>query len=426
MTRKPAATARCQAAAPVRIEKLEKPIVRFLSDFCAIDTSNPPGRNYLACCEFLRDKLESLGLAVKIHRVPKAQQAELVPGLDDWPRYNLVARWDVGAKRTLHFTGHYDVVPATSNWRTDPFSPVVKGGRLYARGSSDMKGPNTCAIFAVEAMMRAGVTPPWNIELSFTADEETGGHAGLGWLVHQRKIRPDAAVLCEGGGGGNLGYAHRGVVWTNVTVHGKAGHAANPRNGVNALDRARHVIDELRKLEKDYADRISRHVAGKRAARRPTMMIGGVAATGPGDKVNTIPDRFTFSIDRRVIPEERLAGVRREIRDAVKRAQQRDGNLRIDVDFFMHVEPGASDTSHPVFAVTREQVRRVRGKRPLLRMSGGFNDMHYLTNDAHVPTVGYGCAGGSGAHGDNECIPIKELLRTTRVYAGVAMGMPTK
>ncbi|MFA9478080.1 hypothetical protein ACERK3_07190 [Phycisphaerales bacterium AB-hyl4] len=110
-----------------RVGKLERSLVRFASDFCAFDTSNPPGRSYKACCEFLQNKLETLGMATKLYRVPKTEQAKLTPGLDDFPRYNLVARWDVGAAKTLHFTGHYDVVPATSGWKTDPFSPLLKG-----------------------------------------------------------------------------------------------------------------------------------------------------------------------------------------------------------------------------------------------------------------------------------------------------------
>ena len=175
------------------------------------------------------------------------------------------------------------MVPPTSGWSRDPFKPVVKGNKLYARGSSDMKGCDTAAIFAIQALMESGQVPPCNIECSFTADEETGGYAGLGHLVRSKAIRPDAAVLLEGASGDTLGYAHRGVLWLNITVIGKPGHGSNPKNGINALEKACGLIGELKSLEKIYAKRRSAFRAG-RMARRPTLMIGGVS--GGGGKIS--------------------------------------------------------------------------------------------------------------------------------------------
>ena len=94
-----------------RIDKLKPELLDFTKRFCRFATVNPPGHHYLECVRFLEKKLRSLGLKTRILRVPPKVQSKLVPGLDAFPRYNLIARWDAGAKRTLHYTGHYDVVP---------------------------------------------------------------------------------------------------------------------------------------------------------------------------------------------------------------------------------------------------------------------------------------------------------------------------
>jgi len=402
-----------------RIEALTPQMVNFTKRFCQIATVNPPGNRYLECVRFLEKKLRTLGLKTKIHRVPPAVQRKLVPGLDAYPRYNLVAHWGVGARKTLHFTGHYDVVPPTSGWKTDPFKPHVKEGKLIGRGTGDMKGCNSAAIFAVQALKASGVRPPWNIELSFTADEETGGYAGLGWLVKSGKIRPDAAVLLEGGSGENIGYAHRGVLWLNITVLGKAGHASNPKNGINALEKACGLIRDLKKLERLYAGRRSRFLAGP-LARRPTLMIGGVS--GGGNKINTIPDMFMFSIDRRLLPEEKLGRVKAEFLRVIRQAQRRDKDLKVQVEYPLYVAPGWTKPHEQIIKVAQAAHKMVRGKRSRLRMSGGFTDMHWLTNDGGVPTVGYGVSGG-GAHSDFEYLNIASLPETAKIYSEIALRM---
>lgn len=403
-----------------RIDALKPELVAFTKDFCRIATVNPPGNQYLTCMRFLEKKLRALGMKPRLLRVPPKVQAKLVPGQDAFPRYNLIARWDVGAKKTLHYTGHYDVVPPTSGWKTDPFAPCVRGDKLIGRGTVDMKACDAASIYAVQALMESKVTPPWNLELSFTADEETGGYAGLGWVVKSKAIRPDAAVLLEGGAGEHIGYAHRGVLWLNVTVIGKAAHASNPKNGINALEKACNLIRELQTLEAVYAKRRSRFVANK-MARRPTMMIGGVS--GGGGKINTIPDRFSFSIDRRLLPEDDIAEVKAEIMQVIKRAQRKDKDLKVEVDYPLYVAPGWTDPKAAILRVARAAHTAVTGQKNSLRMTGGFTDMHWLTNDGKVPTVGYGCA-GAGAHADFEWVSIRSIVDTCKVYAEIALRMP--
>jgi len=396
-------------------------MLRFARRFCAIPTVNPPGERYLECVEFLAAKLRHLGLATRIVRVPKAVQARALPGSGAYPRASVVARWDVGAARTLHFTGHYDVVPPTPGWRTEPFTPVIVGRRLIARGADDMKTSNTAAIFAVQAMMEAGLQPPWNIELSFTPDEETGGQLGLGWLVATRQIRPDAAVVCEGGSDRNIGYAHKGVLWLDVTVIGTSGHACDPAAGVNALESACVLIDRLTALRKTYAARRTAFRMDRPSLKRPTLMLGGIA--GGGGKVNTIPGRFHFTIDRRINPEETVSHVRAEIMAVIRAFRRRRPRVKVQVKTLLYVPPGWTDLDAGICRVARAAYRAVTGGSARFRMTPGFTDMHWLTRNAKVPTIMYGTT-GAGAHADLEYTLIPSMGQTARLYAEIAMRMP--
>jgi succinyl-diaminopimelate desuccinylase len=403
-----------------RIEGLEREMVSFAAALCAIPTVNPPGQRYEECAEFLAAKTRALGMSTRLVRVPAEVQARVLPGFEAWPRVSVVARWDVGAPQTLHFTGHYDVVPATAGWKTDPFRPVERRGRLIARGADDMKSSITAAIFAVQALMGAGVRPPWNIELSFTPDEETGGELGLGYLVTSGAIRPDAAILCEGGQGLEIGYAHKGVLWLDVTVHGKSAHACVPQRGVNALYKAAPLIQRLLTLEKVYARRGTRFQVRKPEHRRPTIMIGGVA--GGGAKVNTIPDRFHFTIDRRLNPEDRMTEVRAEILRVIADAKRADPGLRVTVETLLHVPPGWTDLETPFCRLAQDACRAVLGRTPRFTMTPGFTDLHFLTQDLGIPAVMYGASGGKG-HADGEYATVASIVQTCRIYAEIALHL---
>jgi len=414
-----AATAR--AALGRRLDRLQEPMLAFAIKFCSIGTVNPPGERYLECVQFLAKKFRNLGLATRVVRVPKSLQAKSLPRSADYPRASVIGRWDVGATRTLHFTGHYDVVPPTPGWKTDPFKPVLRGRRLVARGADDMKTSNTAAIFAVEAMIKAGVRPPWNIELSFTPDEETGGSLGLGYLVKTGRVNADAAVLCEGGSGPNIGYAHKGVLWLDVTVIGKSGHACDPASGVNALEMACALIDRLKGLDKLYARRLTAFKMDRPSLKRPTLVVGGIS--GGGGKVNTIPGRFHFTIDRRINPEEKLPQVKAEIMNVIRTAQRRDRRLKVRVKTLLYVPPGWTNLDAPLCTIARAAYRAVTGRNPRFRMTPGFTDMHWLTRNAKVPTIMYGTV-GAGAHSDLEYTSISSMPQTARIYAEIAMRMP--
>jgi succinyl-diaminopimelate desuccinylase len=114
----------------------------------------------------------------------------------------------------------------------------VDTGWIHGRGTADMKGSIASLLLALRALRATKVAPALNIEVSFTADEETDSALGAGWMVEHGGIKPDYALVMEGGEGRRIGCGHNGVVWLEVSVHGRAAHGSVPHEGVNALEHA--------------------------------------------------------------------------------------------------------------------------------------------------------------------------------------------
>jgi succinyl-diaminopimelate desuccinylase len=264
-------------------------------------TINPPGAHYDAITALLTRELRVLGLVTRRYTLSAAQMRRYLPKDQlGFPRYNVLGQLAArGATKTVHFNAHYDVVPVSGQWRHgSPFSGWVEGGWIYGRGTADMKGSIASCLLALRALRATGTTPRMNVEVSFTADEETDSALGTGWLVQHAPIRPDYAVVMEGGEGGTVCCGHNGVVWLEVTVHGRAAHGSMPRLGVNALEK----MSALVLLLGDYQRRLGRRtfVTPEGKTMTPTLNVGGVFSAGPGGKINTVPALARFSIDRRL------------------------------------------------------------------------------------------------------------------------------
>ncbi len=395
------------------INGAEDRLCGFLANLIRFDTSNPPGRNYGPCAEYLAAKLRSLGFDTVIHQVPEAVLAPTVPNAATHPRFTVVGRWDVGAPKTVHFNAHYDVVPTGPGWTSPPFSPEIRKGWLYGRGANDMKGSIASLCTAVEAVQTVGLKPKMNVEIAFVPDEESNSLLGTGYLVEQKWHRADYAVVCEGGFGDMIGCGHNGVIWMEVTVKGKSAHASRPHLGVNAFEMAAALCQELGK----YKTRIRRHVftAPGGEKMRPPLTLGGEVRGNDGAKINTIPDEFTFTIDRRVLPDETVAQVEKELRATLREACKKIPGLKIEVRKISSRKASLVKESDPLPREFLKTVRHYR-KRAGFGMTSGFTDMAFYANEARLPCVGYGVE-GKNTHGIDECVKVADLVKVAKIYA---------
>ena len=394
-------------------------LVKCLRELVRIPTCNPPGENYGAVTALLAGKLSALGLETR-RLSPSAAMARMaLPEAGRaFPRWNVLGTLSTpGSAKTLHFNAHYDVVPVSGRWRHgDPFSGKVSNGWIYGRGTADMKGSIASLLMALQALRATGVPPLLNIEVSFTADEETDSALGAGWLVRHAPIRPDFAIVMEGGEGGAICCGHNGVVWLEVAVLGRAAHGSMPQDGVNALEKMSALVLAL----EDYKRRLNRRVFVTPEGRsmRPTINVGGVFHCGEGAKVNTVPALAVFTIDRRVLPVESQAEAERELRAFLFAAARRIPRCRIAVRKFSENPACFRPPNHRFFSAMAASLRRVRRAEPSFNVSTGFNDMHYFAQERKIPTLGYG-PGGRDFHGVNERASERALVQAAKVYADI-------
>lgn len=403
-------------------------LLALLRRLVALPTVNPPGDHYDAITRLLAAELKAAGLAVRRPRVPDALLRRHLPR-DQWgkPRWNVIgklaaprlrgAKAPAGRTKALHFNAHYDVVPVSGAWRHgDAFSGAVEDGWIHGRGTADMKGSIASLILALRALRATRTAPALDIEVSFTADEETDSALGAGWVVEHGGIRPDYAVVMEGGEGRVIGCGHNGVVWLEVTVHGRAAHGSTPERGVNALEHMARLVTALGEHAREIGAR--EFVAPDGQIRRPTLNLGGVFSSGEGGKINTVPALARFSIDRRVIPTETAAQVERELRAFLAAAARAIPKCRITVEKVSENHPSHASPEHPFAKALAKHVARERRCKPVFGCSTGFNDMQFFAQVLKIPTLGYG-PGGEACHAVDERAAVKELLASARIYAGL-------
>jgi succinyl-diaminopimelate desuccinylase len=391
-------------------------LVTLLQRLVRIPTVNPPGDYYEAITALLTRELKGAGLQARRVAIPRADaERGPVPNWRTHPRYNVIGYRATGASKTIHFNAHFDVVPAGGRWRhTSPFEPAVERGWIYGRGTADMKGSIASLLLALRALKATAVSPRCNVEVSFTADEETDSFLGSAWVVDHVPLRADYVVVMEGGEGRLIGCGHNGVVWLNVGVHGRPAHGSTPERGINALEKMAALVLAL----EDYKHRLARrrfHTPDGRELH-PTINVGGVFAAGAGGKINTVPAEASFSIDRRVIANETVAGAERELRAFLSAAARRIPHCHITVEKVSENHPCYRDPVEPFFGAVAASVKRVRGGRPVFYVSTGFNDMHFFAEHLHVPTVGYGPV-GTNPHAVDERVRVADLVTAAKVYA---------
>ncbi len=391
--------------------------VDVLKRLISIPSVAPDGSHYGEAAELLASELEKLGLSVEVIRIPRDYQESKCRGASPNPRFIVLGRLDAGSRITLHFNGHYDVVPGGTGWTvTDPFKPVIKDGRLYGRGAVDMKGGIAAVLGALHALQRTGALPGVNIEAAFVPDEEIGGECGAGYLVEEvlSGRLPDYAVIPEPSGLEHPWHGHKGLLWARITVRGVNAHASTPWRGANAFLRAARLAE---KLQDAYTPILSskrtRYPTLPPEAYTPTVMIGGEAGVPGGGKTNQVPGEFYFTVDRRLIPEETVEEAKLELEALLRWASIAAGGVEYRVEYTAEMEPAINDPGRLLDALRSAAEKAGVSLGDPVVCPGGL-DLRYYTARG-VRTLAYG-PDGSTAHAPDESISLEELRKLTEIF----------
>lgn len=261
--------------------------VTLTQELVRFNTINPPGAER-ACAEHLAALLEAAGFAVEV--IPfgegRAQLVVRIGGNTDQP--------------PLAFTGHLDTVPLGAQaWSIDPFAAEIGDGKLYGRGSSDMKSGVAAFVAACIALAdRLPGTP--GVLLVITAGEETGCNGAMA-LANAGLGHAGALVVAEPTGNRPL-VGHKGALWLEAETCGVTAHGSMPEKGVNAIYKAARAVTALQ----DFGFNVARHdVLGS-----PTLNVGTIHG---GLNINSVPDRATIGIDIRTVPGQSHAELRQQL-----------------------------------------------------------------------------------------------------------------
>ena len=408
------------------VEAARDEIVAFTAEMIRIPTVNPPGACYRECAELIGRRLRATGLAVE------DLEAEGRPEhTTEYPRVNVVGRGlAVPGRPRLHLNGHFDVVPPGDGWTVDPFAGLVRNGRIYGRGASDMKSGIAAAVFAVEALRRAGVELGGAVDISATVDEESGGFAGVAHLCEAGVISSDDtryAIIPEPFGPTRVCLGHRGVYWFDVVAHGHTAHGSMSHLGRSAIDDMGALLEAFRtRLAPELATRVSALPIVPEPSRRPSLNVNAITGgqAGEGTQSPCVADRCVATVDRRFIPEEPFEEVRAEIARLIGSVEADDPERRFTIEERMVVHPTSAPPGSPLVAALSHAVETVRGRPAQLVASPGTYDQKHFAHIAGIEhCVAYGPGPLEEAHQPDESCSVDDLVASTQVLALAALEL---
>jgi succinyl-diaminopimelate desuccinylase len=394
--------------------------VALACELIRVPTVNPPGAHYDDCARLLGVRLASFGYAIEYHTAVDRPEHSAAH-----PRVNVVGTMPAAAGGpTVHLNGHIDVVPPGEGWTVDPFGGLVHDGFIWGRGAADMKAGLAAAVFACEAIRRAGVRLRGTVEISGTVDEESGGLAGVAWLASRGRIasgRTDAVIIPEPLGVDRICAGHRGVYWFEIETRGRIAHGSMPFQGVSAIDQMsailRHFDAELRPR---FAGRITALPVIPDGARHPTLNVNAIAGGQPVDGIQTpcVADRCRAVFDRRFLIEEGFDDTKDEILELLRDAAGRVPGLDYEVRDLLVVHPTRTPPDSPVLGALDRALRRVLGRKGTIVLSPGTYDHKHVARIAGVPhCAAYGPGAIEQAHQPDERCAIADLATSIRVLA---------
>ncbi len=402
------------------VERLSDEVVGFTSDLIRVPTVNPPGEYYEDCAHLIGDRLAHLGHDVEYYAAEGRPEHTA-----RHPRVNVVGtRRGQRARPTVHLNGHFDVVPAGEGWTVDPFGGIVRDGRIYGRGSCDMKAGIAAAVYAVEAIRRAGVVLPGTVEVSGTVDEESGGFAGVAWLAEHGRLSPtrtDFCIIPEPLNVDRICVGHRGVYWFEVAARGHIAHGSMPFLGVSAIDGMARLLQAIREeLLPQLASRRTAVPVVPDGARQATLNVNGISGGQPVDGIQTpcVADICRAVFDRRFLLEEGFDQTKREVEALLDRVRSLEPRVQYALRDLMVVHPTRTPDDSPVIAALQNGIDRVLGRRAELVASPGTYDHKHVARIAGVPhCVAYGPGELEQAHQPDEYTRVDDLVNSTKVLA---------
>lgn len=413
------------AAIDEAVEGLTRELVDFSCAVFGIPTQNPPGNNYRKCAETIGAMMKEIGMEVEYVEVPEERLMELAPLGEGLPRVSVVGYLGEKTRRpNIHFTGHYDVVPEGTGWTTDPYGCEIRDGNIYARGSSDQKSGIVSQIFAAYALKKAGLKLKGTFIASATPDEETGGQAGVGYMVEQgyfTKESTDYCVITECLDVDKVCIGHRGTLWFEVNITGRQSHGSMPSEGINALEFAQRLMQTIDEDIRPLIAKPTELPVNPPACRMTTLTPTILQA---GEKINTVPATCRIGYDWRLVPELSVSWAKEQIIAACEKVKA--GMPGSDYSIVWRgaddptLVPKETDLVETFFASGKTYL----GKEMEFSVSPGMDDQKYVVQKGKLEKcIVYGPGRLTLAHKADEYVNIEEMKTAAKIMALSAVNL---
>lgn len=377
-----------------KVDSYRDEMLHFAKTLISTPTENPPGSGYEKCADIIGEKLREMGF--------------------EEARYgNCIMAWHGTGKKTFYLHGHYDTVPA---YGPEQFEPYVKDGRLCGRGSTDMKAGLAAIIYAAKAVKECGMELGGRICLTIVPDEETAGAGGSNYLFEKKLLgREGIGMVTPEFSGGAIWNANRGAISLRLTVRGKAAHVGLHYQGINAFEGMIKAAEAFLELKKEVERRTTRFEVEPEAARHSILLLGGWVQGGKN--FNVVPAECSFTLDRRINPEEDFRVEKERIMLVVEGL--RKSGVDIDAEVMQEGWSASSSRDGPVARALSESVRKVQGKSLPFELCPGLLETRFYAI-LGIPAYSYGPGLASVAHGPEEYVVVDDVVECCGVYALMA------
>ena len=377
----------------------------------------------------IADKLREMDLTVDILESKKADLQNHPAFCDDGisfnERLNVIGRWHgrlppssgkSSSKAALILNGHVDVVSPGNEalWDHSPWGGIIKNGKLYGRGSCDMKSGLACGIFAIKLLKKLGFQPQRDVLIESVIGEESGGVGTLTTLVNGYLadaaiiMEPTRLILCP---------VQAGALTFRLTISGQAVHACMKKDGISAIEKYYQYFTAIGQLEKE------RHRSYQNALYEDPMNVApiSIGTIRGGDWHSTVPEEVVAEGRYGVLPGETIPAAKTAFETALKTVTENDPWLRQHPPTLEWIEgqfeSGETDLTHPIVKTLAESHQQMLGKTAEFQGVTYGADMRLFTNHGKMPAVLYGPGDVSNAHRVNEFVPLEDVMNCMKTLA---------
>ena len=370
----------------------EAELVEYCREMVRIKSVNPPG-DEMAMAEYVANVLKSIGLEVKLlkHSSSRASVLAILRGSGQAP--------------ALLYSAHLDTVPlGAEQWIHEPFAAETLDGKIWGRGSADMKGGLAALLVMAKIMANSGLSIKGDLIFAITAGEEVDS-LGAKSVASYPDLGPVQAIIVPEPSYNDIYIAEKGALWLEISTYGKTAHGSMPALGKNAV---MMMVELIKGLENFFIPFESHAMLGGFS-----MSINTISG---GIKTNVVPDRCVVSIDMRTVPGQDHHDIMARFQGLIKDLGKHDPDFKASIEITNDRPPIETSPKEPVVKMMVNIVADITGEIPIPKGVNYYTDAATLAPAFKAPMIICGPGHPGLAHQPNEYVEIEKLVQAAKIY----------